>query len=99
MSKKLVATRETLAELLHTALRKLGDSTPTSLAWNLINSYVTSSDEKGYQVWKNYLEFVWEGLPYVSDKTSYEEILKTFQQWVGIYMNSRLCEECAFYWW
>lgn len=73
---KLVATREDLAESLHTAMRKLCDSTVTSLAWNLINSYTNGNNEFGRDVWSEYLDFVWEGLPYVSDTITYMQVLK-----------------------
>lgn len=73
--KKLIDTRETLAESLHTALRKLCDSTETSIAWNLIGSYTNGQNQLGHDVWVQYLDFVWEGLPYVSDTTTYQDVL------------------------
>lgn len=38
---------------LHTALRKCCDSTPTSLAWNLINI------DEASKAWGEYLDKVW----------------------------------------
>ena len=70
---KLLATRDSLAECLHTALRKLCDSTITSLLWNIIASYRSEAE---FEVWDKYLDNVWNLLKLVDHVTiTYEQEL------------------------
>ena len=58
---KLMAERGDLGGALHTALRKLCDSKPTALAWNVIN-LLTDYDHGLRQHWSAYLDHVWAAL-------------------------------------
>jgi len=55
-NKKLKIERDQLGECIHTALRKCCDSTPTTIAWNLIGLKAFDS------VWKEYIDLAWEEL-------------------------------------
>lgn len=59
-----------LAECLHTALRKCCDSTPASIAWNVI--HLLSSE-----TWESYLNTVFMAL---SEKKSQEEIVSAVKK-------------------
>ena len=70
-SKKRFGTpREELGEYLHTALRKLCDSTPTSLMWNLINLNVFDP------AWDHYLAAAWKELGKIKKKSEIGGALK-----------------------
>lgn len=63
--------REDLGMATHTALRKVCDSSPTSLAWNLINL------EGITPAWKEYLEILWSIIKALKKKPDdYGPILK-----------------------
>lgn len=65
--RRLLATRDSLAECVHTSLKNLCDSKETSLLWNLINVYVLTPDTS--LVWTQYLDNLWMLLKLVNFDT------------------------------
>jgi hypothetical protein len=79
--KRFGAVKEELGEYLHTALRKLCDSTPTSLMWNVINIEVFNP------AWDHYLTAAWVELGKIKKKSEIGGALKkaaeTLRDFVG----------------
>ena len=71
--------KEELGEMLHTALRKFCDSTPTSVAWNLIALDACSA------AWDEYVEIVWPKIRGTADKDLVWKQLKAAGgEWPGV---------------
>lgn len=71
--------REDLGANLHTALRKLCDSTPTSLAWNLFYCLPP-------EIWNAYLDCVFEGAEKATQSTLGEAVKQSsigFRDWMS----------------
>lgn len=66
---KVTVNRETLPEALHVALRKICDSNPTSILWNLIYKL-----EK--RTWPLYLDHVWAAIEKGDPKSKPWEVLR-----------------------
>ena len=67
---RLLATRESLSECVHTALRKLCDSKQSSLLWNIIALKCNDFNrEREGDVWTNYLDNLWKLLKLVDNES------------------------------
>jgi len=73
-NKKLKIEKECLGECLHTALRKGCDSSPTTIAWNLINIEAFNS------VWHEYLELAWKQLKTCNTQNCWIGLKKAAEQ-------------------
>lgn len=88
--KKEKLDREYLAECLHVALRKACDSTPTSIAWNVIHLL-------SKETWGEYVELVFSAL---RGKKSNEDIVNAVKRsslgWHIMADYSGVALRCAF---
>ena len=82
--------KEDLGEALHTALRKLCDSTPTSIAWNLIALDVCTA------AWEEYLQIVWPKTRRVKKDDLWKQLKVASENWPGCGNHAKAALRCAF---
>lgn len=88
-SKVCLPPRAELGSYLHTALRKVCDSTPTSLTWNLLNLDGINPS------WTKYLDFAHKRLKGEKDLTKLWEHLKAASE--DLEMDSRNAWDTTLY--